>query len=640
MLANAWLIPILPLLAFAINLFFGKRLKGSSAYFSILAIGISFLYSLGILGKVFGGERLDVSLLWLPLVGGIHLGIGLLIDELAAVMLIVVTSVSLMVHVYSVGYMHGDIRYSRFFAYLSLFSAAMLGLVLANSYALLFICWELVGLTSYLLIGFWFEKKEASDAGKKAFITTKIGDIGMFIGILVLLASVGSLNFKEVFTFAEEGGMSAGLITAASLLLFCGAVGKSAQFPLHVWLPDAMEGPTPVSALIHAATMVAAGVYLVARSFPLFSLSPMALEVVATTGIITAFIAASIALVQNDIKRILAYSTISQLGYMMTALGVGGYTAGVFHLFTHAFFKALLFLGAGSVIHAAHINDIRQMGGLFKKMPLTGWTFLIACLSIAGIPPLAGFWSKDEILLEIFRSGHTAIFVIGLLTACMTAFYMFRLFFITFTGQYRGSHLIRESPWVMTMPLALLGFMALFAGLPGSPLMGNGFHRFVHLEEGGMESSGMVMGFSVMAGLAGIAIAWLLYYKQAWDIRKMILAAPGAYRFLLNKWYFDEGYMAGVVRPVLRLSRILAWIDLRGVDGGVNGVAWVMVLISKIKRLFDTYIVDGLVNLSGWFFMAVGKVGRKVQTGLVQNYALVLLFGVVILVLAKLFLRG
>jgi len=640
MLSSAWLIPIVPLGTFVINIFFGKRLKGASAYISILAIGFGFLYSLGILFRVFGGERLDASLLWVPLAGEMRLGVGLLIDELAAVMLLVVTSVSLMVHIYSVGYMHGDIRYSRFYAYLSLFSAAMLGLVLANSYALLFVCWELVGLTSYLLIGFWFEKKEAANAGKKAFITTKLGDIGMFIGILVLLANVGSLGFKEVFHFAQAGEMSVGLITVASLLLFCGAVGKSAQFPLHVWLPDAMEGPTPVSALIHAATMVAAGVYLVARSFPLFALSPAALEVVATIGIITAFLAASIALVQNDIKRILAYSTISQLGFMMTALGVGGYTAGIFHLFTHAFFKALLFLGAGSVIHAAHINDIRQMGGLFKKMPITGWTFLLACLSIAGVPPLAGFWSKDEIFLEALRTGHTVILVVGLLTACMTAFYMFRLFFITFTGKYRGDHPIHESPWVMTLPLALLGFMAVFAGLPGSPLMGNGFHHFVHFEEGGVKPSGMVMALSILAGLVGIFLAWLLYYRQAWDPRKLINAAPGAYRFLLNKWYFDEVYQVGVVRPVLGLSRVLAWIDLRGVDGGVNGVAWVAVLISKIKRLFDIYIVDGLVNLSGAFFMALGQVGRKFQTGLVQNYALVLLFGVVILVLAKLFLGG
>lgn len=638
MLNFSWLIPVLPLAAFVINIFFGKRLRGASAYVSILAIGLACGYSIGILLHVFAGERVDASLLWLPLGGGAHLSVGILVDELASVMLLVVTGVSLMVHVYSIGYMHGDIRYSRFYAYLSLFSAAMLGLVLANSYALLFVCWELVGLTSYLLIGFWFEKKEAADAGKKAFITTKLGDIGMFIGILILLANVGSLSFKDVFQFAKGGGMSAGLITATSILLFCGAVGKSAQFPLHVWLPDAMEGPTPVSALIHAATMVAAGVYLVARSFPLFALSPAALEVVATIGIITAFLAASIALVQNDIKRVLAYSTISQLGYMMTALGVGGYTAGVFHLFTHAFFKALLFLGAGSVIHGAHINDIRQMGGLFKKMPITGWTFLLACLSISGIPPLAGFWSKDEILLEAFRSGHRVIFAVGVLTACMTAFYMFRLFFITFTGKYRGEHQIHESPWVMTVPLALLGFMAVFAGLPGSPLFGNGFHHFVHFEQGEIASSGMVMGLSILAGLVGITIAWLLYYRQAWDVRKLIQAAPGAYRFLLNKWYFDEVYLVGVVRPVLSLSKALAWIDLRGVDGGVNGVAWVAVIISKAKRLFDNYIVDGLVNLSGATFMAVGRTGRKVQTGLVQNYALVLLFGVVVLVLAKLFL--
>lgn len=634
----AFLIPLFPLGSFLVNIFFGRMLKKYSAYISILAIGISFLMGVIVFFEVLAGVRIDSSLSWLPFYEG-FLTIGILIDELASIMLLVVSSVSLLVHIYSIGYMHGDIRYSRFFAYLSLFSCSMLGLVVANNYMLLYACWELVGLTSYLLISFWFEKKEAADAGKKAFITTKLGDVGMFVGILLLLLNVGSLHFGTIFEFAEEGHLNQEFIMVVCILLFCGAIGKSAQFPLHVWLPDAMEGPTPVSALIHAATMVAAGVYLVARSFPLFHLSAFAMQLVSFIGVLTAGMAASIALVQNDIKRVLAYSTISQLGYMMFGLGVGGYTAGVFHLFTHAFFKALLFLGAGSVIHAVQTNNIKEMGGLGVKMKITSLTFLIACLSISGIPPFAGFWSKDEILLEAYRNEHYLIFFLGVFFAMLTAFYMFRLYFVTFTGKYRGNAHPHESPYVMTIPLIILGFMSVVAGFPGSPFFGNGFHGFIHFEEGEIEGSGFVMTLSVSAGILGMFFAWLIYSKKIISRDFISRRIPQLYRTLFNKYYFDEIYLFLFVRPVIYFSKELGKFDLFVIDGGVNGTGFLTVILSKIQRAFDIYIVDGLVNFTGWITGKAGMIGRRIQTGLVQNYVLLLLFGVVIFVFFRVFLR-
>jgi len=398
MLKYAFIIPILPALAFGIIIFFTRWYEKLSSAISITAILIGLGWSIGILVKLIGDPTpYEAGFTWIAL-GGVELQIGILIDSLTAIMLVVVCTVSALVQIYSLGYMHGDPRFSRYYSFLSLFTTSMLGLVIANNFAMIFIFWELVGLTSYLLIGFFFEKKSAADAGKKAFITTRIGDLGFIVGILMLVIFAGTLNYGEVFHMAEHGEIPAGILAAIGIFLFCGAIGKSAQFPLHVWLPDAMEGPTPVSALIHAATMVAAGVYLVARSASIFAASETAGFVVAVIGAITALMAASIGLVQNDIKRVLAYSTVSQLGYMIMAIGLGSMTAGVFHLMTHAFFKALLFLGAGSVIHAAHTQDIREMGGLSNKMKITSVTFIIGSLSLAGIFPLSGFWSKDEIV--------------------------------------------------------------------------------------------------------------------------------------------------------------------------------------------------------------------------------------------------
>ncbi|HEY6103579.1 MAG TPA: NADH-quinone oxidoreductase subunit L, partial [bacterium] len=401
----AWLIPVLPFLAFWLIIFFGRRLPGEGAYVAIGAMLVDAVWSLALLVQSLLGRTYEANLVW-AVMGGRTIEIGYQIDPLTAVMLNVVTVVGSLIFIYSIGYMHGDPRYPRFFAYMSLFAASMLTLVLANNLLLLYIGWEGVGLCSYLLIGFWFERPSAARASMKAFITTRVGDLFMFIGILLIFFTVGSLGFRAVFAAVEGGTLAGGTLTLAALLLFGGAVGKSAQIPLHVWLPDAMEGPTPVSALIHAATMVAAGVYLVARSYLLFFASPdhTALTVVAYVGGLTALMAATIGVVQTDIKRVMAYSTISQLGYMMMGLGVLGYTAGVFHLMTHAFFKALLFLAAGSVIHAMHTNEMPEMGGLSRVMPRTYWTMLIGSLALAGVPPFAGFWSKDEILLEAFHT--------------------------------------------------------------------------------------------------------------------------------------------------------------------------------------------------------------------------------------------
>jgi NADH-quinone oxidoreductase subunit L len=463
------LIPVLPLIGFTIQMFFGKRLPRGGDFLCIGLISTSLVLSILTFIRIFshGDPNYVETFGWEWIVfGDVSLSWGFLLDTLTGVMLIVVSLVSSLIHLYSVGYMHGDPRYSRYFGYLGIFSFSMLGLILTDNLLGLYVFWELVGLSSYLLIGFWFEKTSAADAGKKAFLTTRVGDIGMFIGIMITFATIGTLGFDDVFSAVASGEFSGTLLTVAGVCLFMGAVGKSAQFPLHVWLPDAMEGPTPVSALIHAATMVAAGVYMVGRIFLVFT--PDALLVIAYVGGFTAIFAATIAIVMNDIKRVLAYSTLSQLGYMVMALGVGGYTAGLMHLMTHAFFKALLFLGAGSVIHAVHTQDIREMGGLRKKMPVTYWTFLLATLAISGVPPFSGFFSKDAILgaaLEksMLEPSTFLLPLIGFVAAGITAFYMFRLVFLTFFGKPRDEKKFdhaHESPWVMTVPLVILGLLS------------------------------------------------------------------------------------------------------------------------------------------------------------------------------------
>ncbi|MGB7061195.1 MAG: NADH-quinone oxidoreductase subunit L [Candidatus Zixiibacteriota bacterium] len=641
MLANAWIIPLLPLLAFVIIVFFTNRSEKASSLVSIGAICLSFVLSLIVIANVLKNPvASEFEFTWIDL-PGFKIKVGMLIDPLTAVMLFVVCTVSMLVHIYSVGYMEGDPRFSRFFSFLSLFSFSMLGLVLANNFLEIFVFWELVGLTSYLLIGFWFEKKIASDAGKKAFITTRTGDLGFIIGILILTTAAGTFNFREMFHAVEAGHIPFGLLTVGAIFLFAGAVGKSAQFPLHVWLPDAMEGPTPVSALIHAATMVAAGVYLVARTMTIYLAAENAGLVVAIIGCFTAFLAASIALVQNDIKRVLAYSTISQLGYMIMVLGLGGLTAGTFHLYTHAFFKALLFLGAGSVIHAVHTNDIWEMGGLYRKMKITAVTFIIASLSISGIFPLSGFWSKDEILAVASHFHNPIFLIVATLVAGMTAFYMFRLCFVTFFGKPRDQEKYdhaHESPKVMTIPLMILAFLSVVAGWVGIPWLKHGYSSFVyHHEPHHVEPNFILMIVSTVVALSGIYLAYAMYYKKSISPEKLKTKFAFVYKVLYNKYYFDELYHAIIVNPIMKLSNILfVKLDVGVVDWLVNGTGSFTVFLSDVKEWFDSHIVDGAVNGLAYVTRGMGSGLRRIQTGQLQNYAFVIFFGLVLIILFKL----
>ena len=644
----AYLIPLLQLLSFVMIVFFLRWKEKLASGFAISMILIGWVMSIWVLIETLARHGTPYeAYVYLTSFASINFEVGILVDPLTAIMLIVVTTVGGCVQIYSLGYMHNDPRFSRFFSYLSLFLFSMLGLVLANNFFMIFIFWELVGLTSYLLIGFWFEKKVASDAGKKAFITTRIGDLGFIVGLLLIGVYAGTFNYAEVFDRVGAGLIPAGILTAAAIFIFCGAVGKSAQFPLHVWLPDAMEGPTPVSALIHAATMVAAGVYLVARTMSVFVGSAEASMVVAVIGIITSFIAASIALTQNDIKRVLAYSTVSQLGYMIMALGLYGYDtaighhspgyyAGTFHLMTHAFFKGLLFLGAGSVIHAVHTNDIQEMGGLLKKMPKTAWTFLIASASISGVPLTAGFFSKDEIVATTVH--HPVFYVITVLIAFMTAFYMWRLCFMTFFGEPRDSHRFEhahESPRVMTYPLIFLSILAVVGGWVGIPGM-HGISEFVfHGEPYHTHVDLVNMGVATLVGLGGIFFAWLVYYRKAISADKLAAMAGPLYKGSFNKWYFDEIYDFILIRPVMAVARFMWSFDARVVDGAVNGTGFLTILWSDLKMWFDKWIIDGAVNGSGWIVRQGGNLLRFVQTGAVQFYALFILTGLVFLGFAK-----
>jgi NADH-quinone oxidoreductase subunit L len=641
MLANAWIIPLLPLLAFVLIVLFTNRNQRLSSLISIGAICVSFVLSLVVIGAVLKNPvASEFKFSWIDLLG-FKIEMGMLIDPLTAVMLFVVCMVSMLVHIYSVGYMSGDPRFSRFFSFLSLFSFSMLGLVLANNFLGIFVFWELVGLTSYLLIGFWYEKKVASDAGKKAFITTRTGDLGFIVGILILTTAAGTFNFREMFHAVEAGHIPVALLTLGAIFLFAGAVGKSAQFPLHVWLPDAMEGPTPVSALIHAATMVAAGVYLVARTMTIYMAAENAAIVVASIGCFTAFLAASIGLVQNDIKRVLAYSTISQLGYMIMVLGLGGYTAGTFHLYTHAFFKALLFLGAGSVIHAMHTNDIWDMGGLYPKMRTTAITFIVASLSISGIFPLSGFWSKDEILAVASHYHNPIFLIVGTLVAGMTSFYMFRLCFVTFFGKPRDQHRFdhaHESPKVMTIPLIVLAVLAVIAGWVGIPWLKHGYSAFVyHHEPHHAEPNFILMIISTLVALSGIYLAYAMYYKKSISADRLKAKFSFIYKVLYNKYYFDELYHAVIINPLLKLCNFLfGRVDVGVVDWLVNRAGRFTVFFSDVQEWFDSHIVDGAVNGTAFVTRGIGSGLRKVQTGQLQNYAFVIFFGLVLIIIFKL----
>lgn len=633
---NYLLIPFLPLAAFFINILLGRNLIRDKAHWvAILAVFGSWVVSVMTVAEVLQGRTINRDLYTWISSGTFKVSVGFLIDQLTAVMLVVVTTCSTLIHIYSAGYMHGDKGYYRFFAYMSLFTFSMLMLVMANNFLQLYFGWEAVGLCSYFLIGFWFEKKSASDAGKKAFIVNRFGDFGFGIGVIMIFLSLGTLHYAPVFesvnTLVGQTvkihllGLEFDLITFIALLLFCGAVGKSAQIPLHVWLPDAMEGPTPVSALIHAATMVTAGVFMVARCNPIFSLSPIAMGTVALVGAVTSLFAATIGLVQNDIKRIVAYSTVSQLGYMFLACGVGAYSAGIFHLYTHAFFKALLFLCAGSVMHAmAGELDLQKMGGLRKYMPVTYGTMLIASLSIAGVPGLAGFFSKDEILWLAYSGPSPVgkfVWAIGTFVAFLTAFYSFRLIFLTFHGKFRGTHEqehhLHESPKVMTVPLILLCVGAVAAGWVGIPhLLGGGAHftEFMKPVLGHLEGHGthadewLVMAISVVAGFSGIGLAAFVYLREENLAAKIAQKFEGIHRVLWNKYYVDELYDLIIVRPTIWVARsvIVGVTDGKIIEGVVNGVPS---LIGRFSSLL-----------------------RSVQTGMVQQYAAVMAMGALVVI--------
>jgi NADH-quinone oxidoreductase subunit L len=584
---------------------------------------------------------------------------GFLLDPLSSVMILVVTGIGFLIHVYATGYMDHDNGFYRFFGYLNLFVFFMLMLVLANNYVLLFVGWEGVGLCSYLLIGFYFHKQSAGDAGKKAFVVNRVGDAGFVIGMLLLMSVVGTLRFTDVnsalhhFT-PETAGF--GVLSVISLCLFFGATGKSAQFPLYVWLPDAMEGPTPVSALIHAATMVTAGVYMVARSSALFQLTPSTSGVVAAVGAFTAILAASIALVQNDIKRVLAYSTVSQLGYMFLAAGVGAYWVAVFHLFTHAFFKALLFLCSGSVIHAmGGEQDMRFMGDLKKKIPITHWTMFVGSVAIAGIPGLAGFFSKDEILWQAFSSplGGRILYVVGLTTAAMTAFYMWRLMNMTFYGKSRVkpevlAH-VHESPASMTVPLSLLAVGSILAGWLGTPKLWGlpeffrGFESWLApvFAEPAVESAAeaahetgmewLLMGVSVTIAILGILLARHLYHNRPEIPERIYERFPQLHKALYNKWYVDEVYDYVFVNGLCKKGGLLLGsFDRNVVDGGVNGAGWLTRFSSKISMWWDTWIIDGAVRLGSFLVKMLSYPVCILQTGRVQAYAFFVVIGVLV----------
>ncbi|ADI01044.1 NADH-quinone oxidoreductase subunit L [Syntrophothermus lipocalidus] len=612
----SWLIAVIPVLAFALIGLYFHRWPRVAAAVSIAAIALSLFLSAAVAVHVLAqGEGFSYKLAvpWLSM-PGLHVDMGVMIDGLAAVMLLVVTIVAFLVQVYSLGYMRGDPGFASYFAYQSLFAGAMLGLVLSSNFGQIYVFWELVGLASYLLIGFWFERVSAREAAKKAFITNRIGDFGFLLGILFLQIVFGTLDF-EGLAGQIAGYTNTAVLIVISLLLFAGPVGKSAQFPLHVWLPDAMEGPTPVSALIHAATMVAVGVYLIARAFFIFKASPETMAVIAVVGGFTALFAATIAVAQNDIKRILAYSTLSQLGYMVMAMGIGAMTAGMFHLMTHAFFKGLLFLAAGSVIHAlAGEQDIWKMGRLSKKLPVTAWTFIIGALALAGIPPLSGFWSKDEILLSAWAQGFTGMYLLGTLVAFLTAFYMFRLVFVVFFGRQDAEGHPHESPAVITVPLIVLAFLSIFAGFLGSPAAGNAFARWVTYPGAPHHEASMaIMLVSSGVALAGIALAWAVYQKGWIDPDQVKERLPGVYRLLANKYYIDEIYLWLTRCLVDGTGKLLFWIDIYVVNGLVNGVA---ALTGKGGRVLS-YTETGQVQTYAGYMLA----------GAVTLIGLVLVFG-------------
>ena len=603
----AWLAPALSFVAFGLIVLVGRYLPGKGSFLSILAIAGAFAVFWYVLSDFLGQGvgTYPYSITWFEL-GDSRMTWGMIIDPLSVVMLGVVSFVALLIQVYSIGYMSGEGRFGWYFAAHALFAAAMITLVLADNLLLLYIAWELVGLGSYLLIGFWYERRSAAEAAKKAFVTTRIGDVALLIGILSLFKVTGTFELSVIFEAAATGGIADTTLTAVAILIFIGAMGKSAQFPLHVWLPDAMEGPTPVSALIHAATMVAAGVYLVARTFPLFEVAPGALLVVTIVGLVTAGIAATMALVMTDLKRVLAYSTISHLGFMMLALGAGSFVAAIFHLLAHAFSKALLFLAAGSVTHGTGKTEIQEMGGLRRRMPITALTFAVGAVSLAGIPPLSGFFSKDEILLAVLEGRHVIFLIATLAVVFLSALYMARVLFVVFWGELKDENdRAHESPGVMLLPMVLLAVGVITVGFMALRIGGyEGFASFLTMGQHGFEVNILLTLVSVLIVLSGFGLGYAIYVRHAFSTETLIQRYGAFHRLLVNKYYLDDMYQWAIDRVVLAFSGAVALFDRVVVnDGGVNGAA-------------DT------VRNSGFRI-------RYLETGMLYNYALGMVLGVV-----------
>ena len=699
---SIWLIPLLPGIGAALNglvgiRFFGKRFAGYLASFMMgWALWLSLVAFWELLGTEDRFHQVTVAS-WIPPIpldtvdgaGSFSVDWSFTLDPLSAMMALIVTGIGFLIHIYSIGYIEHEPRggVARFFCYLNLFCFFMLTLVLGSNFLVMFVGWEGVGLCSYLLIGYWYHKQSASDAVKKAFIVNRIGDWGFVLGVFLVFFTFGTLDFRAVAEAAsqmpvETAAVGFGVISAICLLLFIGATGKSAQIPLYVWLPDAMEGPTPVSALIHAATMVTAGVYMVCRNAVLFTHAPMVMEIVAIVGVLTALVAATIGLVQTDIKRVLAYSTVSQLGYMFLATGVGAFAVAAFHLMTHAFFKALLFLGSGSVIHGMNEEqDMRRMGGLRQYMPVTALTMTIGAVAIAGIPPFSGFFSKDEILFRTFLHHGTfvpdrVLWTLAVVTAAMTAFYMFRLINMTFFGAYRGPawgrgteehanaddghgqghddghghawHGPHESSRWMTIPLVVLAGGSIVAGFVGVPIafealwpwtaaiehflepsfVAGGAHAAEEAHHISLLAEFGLMGLSVLIALGGIWFAYRNYVERPEEAERLAASLAGPHRVLTNKYYVDELYDATVVRGTMGSAGGLWTVDRNVVDGAVNGTGWTTIAASWVSHVLDKYVVDGLVNLTAWICGEASYVFRRAQTGLIQNYAFVTLLGV------------
>ena len=637
------LIPVFPLLAVLLNGFLGRRYSQEVVHrLAWGSVGLSFLCTIGVFADIVRTGTPHEVIVYQWIFGGdLTVNFAYLVDPLTCMMLLVVTGVGFLIHVYSVGYMHGESGFTRFFTYMNLFMVSMLLLVMGNNYVVLFIGWEGVGLCSYLLIGYYYDKVSAAKAASKAFVVNRIGDAGFLLAIFLIFVNFKTLDYTKVF--AQVGQISPEMATAIALCLLVGAVGKSAQLPLYTWLPDAMEGPTPVSALIHAATMVTAGVYMIVRNHAIFDLSPTAMTVCGIIGGLTALFAATIGLAQTDIKRVLAYSTVSQLGYMFLGCGIGAYTAAIFHLMTHAFFKALLFLTAGSVIHAlSGEQDIRKMGGLSAKIPWTYRLFLVGTIAIAGIPPLAGFWSKDEILAHAFTQQHYLLYAIAAIGALLTSFYMFRLIYLTFFGTSRMDHHteehVHESPMVMVGPLMALGVLSIIGGFLGFPPEHGWIHQFLAPVAGaGGEhdaSTGLVLMLMMIAtgiALLGWGFAHYFYSVNVSAPDRLAAKFQAAYRILLNKYYVDELYDLLWVEPTKKLGFLSDWFDRNVIDGLVHGVARLADLAAAGSTWAEKYIIYGGLNVIGYGNHLAARQWRQLQSGMVHHYVAVIVAGLFLL---------